>query len=402
MILPLGDSPNPRGVPVATYALLLANVAVYLFITLPLGATPADPSDPMLMEYVRVISRALPRPVSIQEIVSQTSAYDLFVFRYGFRPAAPRVADLFYSLFLHAGFLHLFGNMLFLWIYGDNVEHRLGPLRYLIAYLGTGVTATLFHTAFDPASQLPLIGASGAISGVLGFYFRWFPRNQVRLLLLIFPFFLDVIMVPARIVLALFLILDNLLPFLLRRSVQGGVAYGAHLGGFFAGLAVAWLMDRRALARKPSDYETAEVAPDSLETPAAAIEQALAAGQFASAARMYFSLNREATRKILPPAASLLLAHWLHEHGQDDAALVVYRRHLRDYPRGPGLAEAHLGAGLIQLESLGQPTPAYQHFLAALESDPSPEIEARARDALAAIAAMQKLQVGRPGARGSS
>ncbi len=396
MILPLGDSPNPRGIPVATSALLLANVAVYLFITLPLSVTPASPADPALREYVDVIRRTLPPHVSAQEILRHVSAYDLFVFRYGFRPTAPSIADLFYSLFLHAGFLHLFGNMLFLWIYGDNVEHRLGAFRYLIAYFGTGIAATLFHSVFDPASELPLIGASGAISGVLGFYFRWFPRNQVRLLVLIVPLFMNVVMVPARLVLALFLIVDNLLPFLATRTVEGGVAYGAHLGGFIAGLCVAWLIDRRDLVATPRDYATGEITPGTVGTAAAAIERALAAGRFADAAKDYFSLDSKATRRILPPAASLSLANWLADHRHAEAALVVYRRHLRDYPQGPGLAEAHLGAGLVQLEALAQPTPAYQHFLAVLELDPSPEIAARARDALAEITARQKLQVGHP------
>ena len=81
-------------------------------------------------------------------------------------------------MFLHGGFMHLFGNMLFLWIYGDNVEHRLGPLPYLLWYLATGVAATLVPRPRPRGSEIPLVGASGAISGVLGFYFVWFPRNH--------------------------------------------------------------------------------------------------------------------------------------------------------------------------------------------------------------------------------
>ena len=401
MILPLGDAPNPRGVPVMTYALLLANVAVYVLLTLPLSVTPADPSDPLLGEYVRAVARSLPQRVPLREIVSHTSAYDLFVFRHGFRPAAPQLPNLLYALFLHAGFLHLFGNMLFLWIYGDNVEHHLGPLRYLLAYLGTGVAATMFHTAFDLGSPLPLIGASGAISGILGFYFRWFPRNQVRLLFLVFPFFMNVIMVPARIVLGMFLIIDNLLPFLLTRGVEsGGVAYGAHIGGFGAGLAVAWFLDRRELMAQPRHDGETDTATEPTQPPAAAIAQAVAHGDFTTAANLYFALEPDATRRILSPADSLALADWLREHGHAQAALVVYRRHIRDYVRGPGLADAHLGAGLVQFELMHQPTPASQHFLAALESDPSPEVAACARRALEAIATRQKFSAGRPRARG--
>jgi membrane associated rhomboid family serine protease len=395
MILPLGDTPNPRGVPVVTYGLLLANIAVYVLITLPLSVTAVDPTDPVLLDYLRVVTRDLPQSVPVQELLRRVSAYDLFVFHYGFRPAAPQLSNLFYSLFLHAGFLHLFGNMLFLWIFGDNVEQRLRPLPYLLAYLGTGVAATVFHTIFDPASPLPLIGASGAISGVLGFYFLWFPRNQVRLLVLLFPFFMDVFLVPARWVLAMFLLLDNLLPFLVTRGLEGGgVAYGAHIGGFIAGLAIAWLMDRRSLARHPRDYRV-EAAPE-VAVPAEAMRQALTGGRFAEAAGLYFALDARATRRLLTPDESLVFADWLRRHGHDEAALIVYRRHLRDYPSGPGAAEAHLGAGLVQLESFNQPTPAYQHFLDALELNPPPDIAARVRAALAGIAMRQKLQIGHP------
>src|SRR5262249_7244347 len=157
--------------------------------------TPVDRGDPRLHEYVRVIERHLERPVPERTVVRDMSQYDLFIFEHGFRPAAPTLPALFASLFLHAGFLHLFGNLLFLWIYVDIVEHRLGPFAYLAVYLGSGVVAIVFHTLFAWDSPLPLVGASGAISGVLGFYFRWFPRNQVRLLVLFFPFFMNVIFV---------------------------------------------------------------------------------------------------------------------------------------------------------------------------------------------------------------
>jgi membrane associated rhomboid family serine protease len=400
MLLPLGDSPNPRGVPVVTYALVGVNVAVYVLISLPLSSLAVDPTDPALLEYVRTVARSFPQGVSPQEILANTSAYDLFVFRYGFRPAAPHATNLLYSLFLHAGFLHLFGNMLFLWIYGDNVEHRLGRVLYLLAYLGTGVVATLFHTVFDPESPLPLIGASGAISGVLGFYFLFFPRNQVRLLVLLFPFFMDVFLVPARWVLGMYLVLDNLLPFLLTRGVEsGGVAHGAHIGGFIAGLGVAWLMDRRELRERPPEYRGA-AALEAEETAEGALRTARAEGRMRDAARAYFAIDPQATRRLLSPEESLALGEWLRHNGHAEAALVVFRRHLRDYPSGPGAAEAHLGAGLVQLESFDEATAAYQHFLDALDFNPPPEVAARIRTALAAIAARQKFQIGHPYSRG--
>jgi membrane associated rhomboid family serine protease len=398
MVLPLGDTPNPRGLPLITYLLIAANVAVYVLITLPLGSTPVDPSDPLLPAYVRVVAERLPQRVSIEALLQRTSAYDLFVFRHGFRPVAPSVADLFWSLFLHAGFLHLFGNMLFLWIYGDNVEHRMGAVWYLLAYLGTGIAATLFHTVVNPTSPLPMIGASGAISGVLGFYFVWFPRNQVRLLVLVFPFFMDVFVVSARLVLSMYLVLDNLLPFILSRGIEsGGVAHGAHIGGFIAGVATAWLSERRDVRRSPAEY--ARRAAEVTATSGRALQQLLAAGRMGEAAGAYFTLPAQEARGLLSPAELLALAGWLRNNGHAEAALTVYRRHLRDYPHGLGTAEAHLGAGLVLLEDLGQSTAAYQHFLDALDLDPSPDVAAHARAALRAIEAQQKFRVGHPHSR---
>ena len=97
----------------------------------------------------------MPDRVARQQLLSQVSAYDLFVFDWGFRPARPTVVDLFTCMFLHGGFLHLFGNMLFLWIYGDNVEHVLGRVRFLFWYLATGVAATLFHLCWAPGPPIP-------------------------------------------------------------------------------------------------------------------------------------------------------------------------------------------------------------------------------------------------------
>jgi len=389
-MIPLGDQPNPPGVPVATYALIAINVAVYVFISLPLSASPVDPNNPALLEYLHTVVGGAGGHVPLHALIRNTSAYDLFVFEHGFRPARPELTDLFSAMFLHGGFLHLAGNMLFLWIYGDNVEHRMGSFRFLLAYLGTGVAATLFHTAFSLGSPLPLVGASGAISGTLGFYFLWFPRNQVRILLLFLPFLFHVVTVPARLLLGLYLLLDNVLPFILTHGTGAGVAHGAHIGGFLAGLAVAWLMRRREMVSVSSEYSGK---PGVAKTPAAALHQAISEGRLGDAAEVYFSLGQEASRRILGPEDSLRLASWLHQNGHNRAALAVYRRHLRDYPQGPGAAEAHLGAALIQLEAFQQPTAAYQHLLDALDLDPAPETASQVRRLLDLIAERQKFVV---------
>jgi membrane associated rhomboid family serine protease len=394
MFLPVGDQPNPRGTPVANYAILAANVAIYLFLSLPLSLQPADPGDPRLAEYVEIIRQNLPPGASIQDLLQQVSEYDLFVFSWGYRPAEPSLIALFASMFLHGGFAHLFGNMLFLWIYGDNVEHRLGSARYVFWYVLTGACATLFHAVFDSDSRIPLVGASGAISGVLGFYFLWFPRNQVRVWVLLFPFFMNVVLLPARLVLGFYLILDNILPFLLTRGTPGaGVAHGAHIGGFLAGLAVAWFMDRKVVTERPSEYRDFPRASGA--TPREALQESLRRGDMGKAAELYFELPTGETRRLLSPDDSIALANWLAKNGHSRAALTLYQRHLRDYPTGPGVAEAHAYAGLLQLHALREPTAAYQHLVEALDYDPSPELESMIRRGLGDIAARQKFQVPR-------
>ncbi len=238
MFIPFGDTPNPRGVPYINYLLFGANVAVFLLISLPLTTTRPDLNDPLLLEYLRVVGARGSIPA--QAILQHISAYDLFVFRYGYRPSDPSLTTLFTAMFLHGGWLHLVGNMLFLWIFGDNVEHRLGRLGYLLAYLGCGVAATLFFGLFVPGSDIPMVGASGAISGVLGFYYLWFPRNQVKVFIFLFPILMNTFLLPARLVLGIYLLVDNLVPFLMNSGEASGVAHGAHIGGFVAGLALAF------------------------------------------------------------------------------------------------------------------------------------------------------------------
>jgi len=393
LLLPLSDAPNPGGRPYVTYGLIAANILVYLLVSLPLGAQPPDTASPAFLAYVEVVRDQLPPGMPLRAALANTSAYDLYVFEHGYKPAAPQLADLFYSLFLHGGFLHLFGNMLFLWIYGDNVEYRLGPLAYFLSYVATGVAATLFFSLFALGSAVPLVGASGAISGVLGFYFLWFPRNTVRMFVFLFPFFVNVVAVRARLVLGVYLLLDNVLPFLVSTGGGGGVAHGAHIGGFVAGLAGAWLIDRRAVSSRKAGY-----IPDVVldEAPASAAGSAVGNEEMARAAAAYFALPPDQARQTLRPDESLAMGDWLRANGHGEAALVVYRRHLRDYPAHATAAAAHLGAGLVQLEQLGQVAPAYQHFLDALDMNPDAGTAARARAALSQIAALQKYNIGRP------
>jgi hypothetical protein len=288
--------------------------------------------------------------------------------------------------------MHLFGNMLFLWIYGDNVERRVGALPYVFWYLLTGILATLTHALVFPSSEMPLVGASGAISGMLGLYFVWFPRNVVRMLVFLPPFLMNVFEIPARIVLGLYLVVDNLLPFLV--VGEGGVAHGAHIGGFLVGAAVAWLMDRRGAQARPRDLETA-ASPLPVASGPEVIRDAMAEGRHEEAARAYFALPAVSARGVLSPEEAVALASWLRGHGHAEAALVLLRRVVRDLPRGAGLAEAYALAGIILLEDRGEPTAAYQYLLTALELGPRPETAALVRRELAAIETLQKRRVGR-------
>jgi len=392
MFFPIGDAPNPKGHAPITYGLIAANVAFFFLVNLPLGARRPDPRDPEFIEYVQVTSEALGGRVSSRELALQASAYDVFVFTHGFRPVEPRLGDLLFCMFLHAGLLHLVGNMLFLWIYGDNVERRLGPGAYLFWYLAGGVAATLFHMLFASSSPVPLVGASGAISGVLGFYFLWFPRNRVRMLWFLPPLIMQVVEVPARIVLGLYIVADNLLPFVFAGR-GGGVAYGAHIGGFLAGLAAAWVMDRRGVEGRPTGLGPQA---ETTSSEVGDVKTAIDAGRLEEAARLYFALPAEKTRGLLNPERAAVLGQWLREAGHPDAALVALRRALRDAPGGAGAAEAYALAGLILLEDRGEPTAAYQYLLTALEQGPRPELSAQVRRALCAIDALQKRQFGRP------
>jgi membrane associated rhomboid family serine protease len=404
MILPIGDQPNPKGIPYVNYALIAVNVGVFLFVSLPLVWRSPDPTAPETLEYLRALLRAHPHAdpeMVAAHLLRQVSAYDVFLHSWGYRPADPALITLLSSMFLHGGWLHLLGNMLFLWIYGDNVEHRLGRTVYLATYLATGLLAALGYGLVAPATagNIPMVGASGAISGILGFYFIWFPHNKVRLLVLLFPFFVFTWKVGARWVLGFYLIAENLLPFLLASSEGGGVAYGAHLGGFLAGLVGALLFnlgselwcrrqaegcvehhaeDRRGSPGLETDSE------DVFSHGARGVERALRSGKPVEAIERHLELSPVERRQVPVPLV-VEMAEWLAAGLQPDAALALYRRALDDQPRSPDLDLVFLGIGLVLLHGKGRPTAAYQYLMDALDADPRPEVEQTAREALKII-----------------
>lgn len=390
MFLPIGDTPNPSDTPYVNYLLIGVNVAVFLLISLPLALAPPDLNDPLLSEYLRALgARGM---VPAQAIVEQVSAYDLFLFRYGFRPAAPSLVTLFTSLFLHGGWLHLAGNMLFLWIFGDNVEQRLGRGAYLLVYLLSGVASILFFATFVLASPLPLVGASGAISGVLGCYFFWFPRNQVKVFIFLFPFIMNTFLIPARLVLGFYLLVDNLIPFLLTHGGGTGVAHGAHIGGFLTGLGAALAVDRlpgvwhrwQSLAvyyRQTAEFAGGESGIGIGEQ----IDRLLWQNELCRAAQLYETLNSRAARQAVGDETVLAVGDSLLAEGEYDRALAVYRRFSAERPASPGLDRALLGAGKALTHKPRCLTNAYQYFLAALDVTKSERMAEEAKGHLRAI-----------------
>ena len=205
-MIPIGDDDTSRRtVPLVTYALIALNV-LFFFV--------------------------------------EQSGGDAFIGRWAFVPGrflAHPVADgvtLLSSMFMHAGWLHLGGNMLYLWIFGDNVEDRFGHITFAIFYLLCGLGATLAQLAFSAGSQVPNLGASGAIAGVLGAYILLFPQGKVRVLQ-----GQQVIQVPALIVIGIWIVLQFFsgIGSIADTAQTGGVAYIAHVGGFLAGFVLTFL-----------------------------------------------------------------------------------------------------------------------------------------------------------------
>ncbi len=173
--------------------------------------------------------------VNVAVFIFSLTNFEYIIYTYGFTPADWSIITVFTSMFLHGGFDHIFGNMWYLWIFGDNVEDRFGHAKYLAIYLAFGVVAVAMQYVTDPASQIPMIGASGAISGVMGAYLVFFPRAKVNV---IAGYFLTtvpaVLMIGFWFVLQLFLGVQSF-----TGGVGSGVAYWAHIGGFLAGMTLA-------------------------------------------------------------------------------------------------------------------------------------------------------------------
>jgi membrane associated rhomboid family serine protease len=202
--IPLKDNNPTVRTPFFTYTFILASVAVYLY---QLSLSDAG------YRFIQIYG-AIPN-----EIVH-------------FR----NLTSLLTSMFLHAGLLHLLGNMLYLYIFGDNIEDLLGHFRFLVFYLLCGIAAAISHIIFNPFSPIPMVGASGAISGVLGAYLVSFPRARVLVAVPIFIYIFKTFWIPSVIVLGIWFLLQLLFGLLSIGAAGGGVAWFAHIGGFIFGI----------------------------------------------------------------------------------------------------------------------------------------------------------------------
>ena len=232
------DNPTLR-TPVITMALIVANVLVWVFVQ-GMGSDPALASS--ICRLGLVPGEFLQRIPAGTEVTLAPG----MVCRLGTTEAWHTPLT---SMFLHGGWMHLIGNMWFLWIFGNNVEDAMGHVRFVVFYLLCGAAAALLQAAFDTDSVIPMVGASGAIGGVMGAYVMMYPRVHVHLLV-VFGF-VTTVAVPAVFMLGYWFVLQ-LLSGTLSRAGQGGVAFWAHVGGFVAGVVLSFVFrDRAKLAQHP-------------------------------------------------------------------------------------------------------------------------------------------------------
>jgi membrane associated rhomboid family serine protease len=261
MVMPLSDDHPTRIVPVVNYGIIALNVLVFFLqqsrpetFTIAYAATPYEITHNTDIDRPVVVSRESTAQDAYGRIRLQPEEQVI--------PQAPVPFPVWFtlltSMFMHGGLAHIAGNMLYLWIFGDNVEEVLGHVRYFLVYVACGLAASLAHIALAPDSLIPTLGASGAIAGVMGMYIIWFPHNQVRVLALRF-----ITWMPALLVIGLWIVMQLVLGMgeLSSAGQQGGVAYAAHVGGAAAGIVfgVVYHERARALEQRPSDLGWAPV-----------------------------------------------------------------------------------------------------------------------------------------------
>jgi len=222
-MLPLRDNIPSKTRPIITYIILGLNILVFIY-EISLGTH----LDAFIGQFGAV-------PYNIFNPVGLSSYMTLLT-----------------SMFMHANLMHIVGNMLFLWIFADNIEDRIGHIMFIIFYITCGLAGALLHSVFTPTSTIPMIGASGAISGVLGAYIILYPKARISALIPL-GFFLRIVQLPSLVFLGIWFLMQFLFGISSIRGTGGGVAYLAHIGGFLVGL--LWALPFKFRQKKQYDYK---------------------------------------------------------------------------------------------------------------------------------------------------
>jgi membrane associated rhomboid family serine protease len=243
-VIPLKDHNPTRHFPYVTILLIAVNVGVYFLVQRPFEATPDDQIT-FSYSYAAVPCELVEgRALTVNEIRQTLRGDDTACVRESREVASTEYAPnkqvylaVIYSMFLHGSLLHLGGNMLFLWVFGNNIEDRMRTVPYILFYAAAGFAATVAHVLAQPDSTVPVIGASGAVAGVMGAYLVLFPNVQIRsLIIFFFILFRDI---PAKWLLGLWFVSQFFI------NPNAGVAWVAHVGGFVFGAAIAFLLRER-------------------------------------------------------------------------------------------------------------------------------------------------------------
>ena len=216
MFIPLKDENPTSRFPYVTVFFIGLNILIFFYQIL----------SPQGLQYYVYKMGAIPYEITHFKTLS-------------FFPRISPPVSLITSMFLHGGLFHLFGNMLYLWIFGNNIEDFLGPIRFVLFYLFSGLGASLTHIIFNPNSQIPMIGASGAIAGVLGAYLILYPGARVLTFVFLF-FFIRILPIPAAVILGLWFLAQ-----VLNIGLGGGVAWLAHIGGFLIGIGLIKIYSKK-------------------------------------------------------------------------------------------------------------------------------------------------------------
>lgn len=385
LFFPIGDENPSERTPVVTWVIIGLNVLVFLATT------------------------------------EHLSLPDHIARKWGYVPDNGAWYTFFTSMFLHGNLIHLLGNMWFLWIVGDNVEDALGHVAYLGFYLLSGVAAVGFYLLFTAlgAGNVPLVGASGAISGVLGCYMLFFPSARIRIFYWVFFFLIGVAAVRAVWVIGAWIALQLFeWAAASRQQAVGGVAYAAHVGGFLVGIGVALLLKehlrkagrltRRATAegRHGRDRPVARPVGPAFPSPVfenprvqrerdaedffgreEAIAENVKSGLLDVAVERYREYTRMPHAKPIPAWAQIEIAGELFRQKDYEGALEAYRRYLSNFPGGPDAPEAKFRLGVILARHRREFYRAREYLVQAAMEHPDPQIQTFAKQEMERIQA---------------